>query len=263
MPPIKSTPTSSGISRKNLISLGGVLFSGAIGGLLFWIVAKWTGTSLPTVFGQGTVAVLMFVGAVAGAIGVYLLTASDPSAIRTYIFALICGVAWQPVIGSALHMATNAAATNQSAQIGDKVEQIKSATNGGNAQQISTAVQNTVPAVNKALNLLTTVSDASRKAEIIDQSKQAIDQLQTTSAKAPDASVEALNSISLTAANSGQSSVAIHAIETLHTIGSNANRSNNPAIALKVQQSLTTLAAQSRDPSVQTAARTAAAQIAH
>ena len=262
MPPTPSTPTTgTGINRATLISLAGVLASGAVGGLLFWIVAKWSGSSLPTVFGEGTVVVLMFVGALAGAFGVFLLTASDLNAIRTYIFAIICGMAWQPVLGSAQRLATNAVATNQTAQIGDRVDQIKSATNGGNSQQISAAVENTVPAVNQALNLSANVSDASKKAEIIDKSKQAISELQTTSVKAPDASVEALKSISLTATNSGESGVAIHAIETLHTIGTDAERSNNPAVALKVRQSLSALAIQSRDPTVQSAARSAAAQM--
>jgi hypothetical protein len=264
MPLIPSTPDpGGGINRATLISLGGVLASGAVGGLLFWIVARWSGSALPSVFGQGTVFVLMFVGALAGAFGVFLLTASDLNAIRTYVFAVICGMAWQPVLGSAQRLATNAVATNQTAQIGDRVDQIKSATNSGSSQQISNAVENTVPAVNQALSLSANVSDASKKAEIIDKSKQAINELQTTSVKAPDASVEALKSISLTATNAGESGVAIHAIETLHTIGNNAERSNNPAVALKVRQSLSALAIQSRDPSVQSAARSAAVQMSH
>lgn len=260
MPATTTTSTTqSGINSTTVKSLGGVLLAGSVGGFLFWIIAKWTGTSLPTVFGQGTIAILMFVGALAGAFGVYLLTASDLNAIRTYIFAIICGLAWQPIIGAAQRMATNAAATSQNAQVGNQVALIKSAATNGSTQQISSAVENAAPAVNQALSLSTSVSDASKKAEITEQSKQAIDQVQTTSNKAPNAAVDFLKSVSLSAANSGESSVGIHAVQALQMIGK--EQSQNPAVTLKVQQSLNDLASQSRDPSIQTAARTAASEM--
>jgi len=255
--------TSNRIDRATLKSLGGVLFAGAIGGVLFWIIAKWTGTSMPAVFGLGTVLVLMFVGALAAAFGVYLLTASDLNAIRTYVFAVICGLAWQPMIASAQRIAANATTTSQNAQVGDRVAQIKAATSSGNIQQISAAVQNSVPAINEALNHSTGASDTEKKAEIISSSKLAINEIESSAIKAPDVSVDALKNISLSAGSSGQSSVAMHAIESLHTIGGNAQRNNDKAVAQKVEQSLNALAAQSRDSSVQAAARTAASQLSH
>ena len=247
----------TGISGAALKLLGGVLLAGAVGGLLFWVIARWTGTPLPTVFGSVTILVLMFVGALAGAFGVYLLTASDLNAIRTYVFAVVCGLAWQPMIASAVRIATNAAASSQTAQVGNSVAQIKAAATNGDVQQINSAVASTTSQITSALNLSNDVADPTKKAELVDTSKQAISALQYSAVKAPDASVDALKNISLTAANSNEPSIALHAIDTLHTIGSNAAKNNDKVTAARVQESLSSLASQSKDVSVQTAARAA------
>lgn len=250
-------PASSGINKDALKSLGGVLFAGAVGGLLYWIVAKFTGTPLPTVFGAGTAFVLMFIGALAGTFGVYLLTASDVSAIRTYIFACVCGLAWKPIIDSAQTIATNRIATSQTQQMQDSLQQIDTATSSGSVKQIIQAVENAVPAVNQALHLSTGITDPTKKAEIVDTSKHAIAELQSSAAKAPGASVDALTKISSTAANSGEPALALRGIESLHTIGSNAFQTHNKIVVEKVTQSLSSLAAQSSDASIRTAAQAA------
>jgi len=253
--------STSGVSRAGVRLLCAVFLAGAVGGILYWILAKWTGTTLPTTFGPATIPVLMFIGALAAAFGVYLLTASDLNAIRTYIFAVVCGLAWQPMIASATRLATNAVASGQTAQVGANITQIKSATSGGNLQQINSAVENTASAVNGALGLSTSVTDASKKTEIADTSKQAITELQVTAVRAPDASLNALKSISLAAAKSGESSVALRAVETLHSIGSEAVSRNNTELLVKVVQSLNEVAAQSNDPSIQSAAKNAGLQL--
>jgi hypothetical protein len=116
-----------GINRSTLVPLGAVWVAGAIGGLLFFVVAKMTGTSLPAGFGFGLIPGLMFVGALAAAFGVYLLTASDLKAIRTYVFAVVCGLAWKSTIDSAISLAANATASSQTAQVGDTVNQVQAA----------------------------------------------------------------------------------------------------------------------------------------
>jgi hypothetical protein len=243
-----------GINRSTLVPLGAVWVAGAIGGLLFFVVAKMTGTSLPAGFGFGLIPGLMFVGALAAAFGVYLLTASDLKAIRTYVFAVVCGLAWKSTIDSAISLAANATASSQTAQVGDTVNQVQAATLGGDAQQINTAVQNTVSAVNQSLNYAPNVSDLSKKAEITDTSKNAITQIQSTADKAPDVSVDALKNISLAASSAGQTTVALQAVDALRTIGKNAISKNDNSVAGKVQESLAALAAKSKDPLIKTAA---------
>ncbi|HWE83549.1 MAG TPA: hypothetical protein VG267_01290 [Terracidiphilus sp.] len=250
------------LSRENLKYLAGVAIAGAIGGLLYWVLARFTGTSIPGNFGPAAaVFALMFVGAVAAAIGVYLLTASDPTDIRTYIFAMVCGLMWQPVIASGQQLVTNATATRQNSTEAQTVQNVQTATKSGNVEQINTAVQQTVPAVTTALATSAGVSDTEKKTQIADTSKQAIDQIQSASAKAPDASVDALQTISTTAATSGQSAVAIHGIQALNTIAAKAEKEHNRALELKVRQSLLSLAQESKDPTVQNSARMGATQL--
>jgi hypothetical protein len=241
------------------------MLAGAFGGLLYWIIARWTGTQLPVAFGSAVVFVLMLLGAIAAAVGVYVLTASNVKAIRTYIFAVLCGLSWQPMIDAGRNLAANSAAlnaaVNQSAQVDQHVQQIQTADNSGNAAAVTAAVQQTVPAINKTLELSTSVADPDKKTQVLDSSKQAINQLQQSAAKAPDASVNGLQNVTVTAANAQAPAVAIHGIQSLNAIGKEAVARHDLALQKKVQQSLITIAAQSKDASVQNAAKAAAAQV--
>lgn len=256
-----TTPRSTKITESTLVALLFVLVSGAVGGLLYWITAKWTGTPLPVVFGAAIVPVLMLLGALAATVGVYVLTASDMGAVRTYVFALLCGLAWQPVLVAGTRIASNASASSQTAQLGQQVQQIQTADKSGNADAVSAAVQQTVPVINKALEFSTNAADPDKKTEVLDSSKQAINQLQQSAAKAPDASVDGLQNVTVTAANAGAPAVAIHGIQSLNVIGKEAMARHDLALQKKVQDSLLSIATQSKDASVQTAAKAAAAQV--
>ena len=245
-----------------LVQLAGVLAAGATGGLLYWVLAKFTGTSLPTVFGDWTALILMFIGAMAAAFGVFLLTASDLSAIRTYIFAAVCGLSWQPIMIAAQQLVVNKTVTDQNSQVTDQVQQIQAANTSGDQQQIRTAVQNTVPAVTNALSLSPSVTDPQKKTEIENNSGNAISELQSSAAAAPTASVDGLKTISVTAANSGESNVALRAIQSLDSIGSKATTENNVQVAHTVRDSLLALAREVHDPSVQKQAQAAATKLA-
>ena len=253
--------SDEGISRASIQRLLAIAAAGAIGGFLFWVIAKLTGTSpLPVSAGFWAIPALMFLGAFAAAIGVYVLTASDTSAIKTYVFASLCGLCWQPVIASGIRMVANATATSQTAQLGSQTQLVQQATASGDVQQLTTAVQQTVPLVTQALNA-TASTDTDKRNEVLDTSKQAITQLQSAAAKVPEASVEALQNISVTAANNGTPSVALHAVQSLNAIGLEAGRTQNTAVAEKVRQSLSYVEAHSKDASIQTAARNANAQL--
>lgn len=250
------------LSQANLKYLLGVVIAGAVGGLLYWVLAHFTGTTIPGNFGPaGAIFALMFVGAVAGAIGVYLLTASDPTAIRTYIFAMVCGLMWQPVIASGERIVTDATATSQNSAAAQATQDVQTATNTNDPSQINAAVQKSVPAVTAALDSSTSVTDTQKKTEIADTSKQAINTFQTAAAKSPEAPVEAISSVSLHAANSGQAGVAVHGVQALNAIAIQAEHEHNNALVQKIQQKLLSLAEQSKDTTVQSSARTAAAQL--
>lgn len=205
---------------------------------------------------------LMFIGAIAGLFGVYLLTSSDLAKTQTYIFAIVCGLAWQPIITVTQQLVVNKTVTDQNSQVTDQVQQIQAANNSGNQQQIKTAVQNAVPAVTTALSLSPSVTDPQKKTEIENNSGKAISELQSSASAAPTASVDGLKKISLTASNSGESNVALRAIQSLDSIGSKATTENNQQVAHTVRDSLLEVAQQTHDPQVQKQAQTAALKLA-
>jgi hypothetical protein len=246
-----------GISRASILRLLAIVGAGAIGGFLFWVIAKVTGTSpLPGNAGFWTIPALMFLGAFAAAIGVYVLTASDTSAIKTYVFASLCGLCWQPVIASGIRMVGNLNATSQSDQVGSQTQLVQQADTSGNVQQLTTAVQQTTPLVTQALNA-TANTDADTKTQVVDKLNQAITQLQTAAAKAPDASVESLQTITVAAANSGSSSVALQGVQSLHALGGAPGHVAAPY----ARRSLSYIALHAKDPSIQLAARNSLTQI--
>lgn len=257
------SPSAAGlVNRIDLRYLGGVVGAGTIGGLLYWVIARFSGTAIPGNFSPaGAIFALMFVGAIAATIGVYLLTASDPTAIRTYIFAVLCGLMWQPVIASGERLAQNAIATNQDSAVTQSLQGMQSAASSGNVDQINSAVNQTVPAVTKALSATPNVTDTDKKTEIAEASKSAITLLQSSAAKAPESSVEGLKNIALTAANSNQPAVGVSAVQALRTVAEDAARAHNGPVLLKVQQTLLSLAESAKDPTVQKSARDSAAEL--
>jgi hypothetical protein len=247
-----------GISRASILRLVAIVGAGAVGGFLFWILAKLTGTSpLPVSCGLWTIPCLMFLGAFAAAIGVYVLTASDTAAIKTYIFASLCGLCWQPIIASGVRMVANATAASQTAMLGSQVQAVQQAMDSSNKQQLTDAVQQTVPLVTQALNT-TAATNTDNRTEVVDSSKQVVTQLQSAAATAPNATVEAIQKISVAAANANTPSVALHGVQTLLAIGLRASRAQDTAVMETVLQSLASIATESKDSSIQTAARNAA-----
>ena len=253
--------TGESINPASILRLVAIVVAGAIGGFLFWIIAVCTGTSpLPISAGFWTIPALMFLGAFSAAIGVYVLTASDTAAIKTYIFASLCGLCWQPVIASGVRMVANATATSQTAMIGSQVQAVQQAAASGNNEQLTAAVQQIPPLVTQALST-TANTNTDNRTVVLDTSKQAITQLQSAAAQAPDATVQAIQKISVNAANTNTPSVALHGVQTLSAIGLEAVRTQDSAVVEMVRQSLATIAAKSKDASIQIAAKNAATQL--
>lgn len=250
--------TGKGISRTTLVYLAAILIAGAVGGLLYWIVAKWTGTQIPVVFGNATFLILMFLGALAAAVGVYVLTASDVTAIRTYVFAVLCGLTWQPVLSAGARIANNATASSQNAQVNQQAQQLQTANQNGSAQQVATAVQQTVPVVSKTLEVAGSTTDAAKKTEIVNSTNRVVDQFEQSAAKSPDASVDALQNVAVAADHSGVPSVAVRGVQSLVTLRDRAIKDHNLVFSQKIQQTLAKVAEQSHDPAVQKAASQAA-----
>jgi len=228
-----------------------VVVAGVAGGVLFWLLGAWSGQ--PTFSGwpvYGQILALMFIGSMAALFGVYLLTASNLNAMRTYVFAIVCGLVWQPIINSAKQSVVSATASRQASLVSSQADQLKSAASHGDQQQVSNAVTTTVPAVTQAITALADVQNVAKKQQIVDGSKAAIEALEDASAKAPQPSIQGIQNIGITAGQANQTDVGIHAIQSLHAIAMHAQ----PDVLKQSQESINAIAQNSKDPVLQKAA---------
>jgi hypothetical protein len=193
----------------------------------------------------------MFIGAIAGLFGVYLLTASQIPAMRTYIFAIVCGLLWQPIIDEAQKSAGNVLATQQTQNVNNQAGLVKAASASGNPEQVKAAVGAAVPVVTQAIQKLSDVQDAGKSQELINSSQKAINELQAAATKDPDSSVGALKDVSIAASQGHHTLLALHAIQSLQQIGMSATK---PEVVKESIASLQEVAAKSDDPELKNAA---------
>src|SRR5258708_32010474 len=121
--------------------------------------------------------------------GVSLLTASNMNVMKTYVFAIVCGIVWQPIINTAIKSYGNANITRQVATVRDQTEQLKNTTDHGNSAEIQSAVKATVPAGTQALTL-SNVQDADKKQAIVESSNKAMKALQAAEVQATASSIQ-------------------------------------------------------------------------
>ena len=232
-----------------------VAFCGGLGGGIFWLLGKWSGTATFAYWKwYGQILALGFLGGIAGLFGVYLLTASNLNAVKTYIFAIVCGVVWQPIINTAIKSYSNVGVTRQVAQVSSQTNQLNSTADHGSQEQIQSAVKATVPVVTQALRQFPDVQDADKKQAIVESSDKALAALQAAAVKAPDSSIQAIKEVGIAANEGNHADVGIHAIHSLREIGLAGARSNHPEIAKATLDSLRTLASTGKDPALKGAA---------
>jgi hypothetical protein len=249
------------MTKKDFACLGGVVVAGAAGGFGFWLLGEWANTPMFTGFNRyGQICALMFIGALAAAIGVYLLTASDLTSMRTYIFALVCGLVWQPITDAGKRLVTNAAVSNKVARVDISVDRLSSAAHSG-GPEVDAQIKDILPSVKAVLQAAPSVQDSSKQEDIAKSSERAINAISGAAWQAPNTSLEALTDISLEAGRAGQSNVAVKAVQGVRTIGFSAAESDNHLLAADAAKSLRAISAQSWDPTVKAAADNSAASI--
>jgi hypothetical protein len=252
---VNSTESQTPITSSQIKQALFVAFCGALGGGIFWLLGKWSGTAT---FGYwkwyGQIPALGFLGAIAALFGVYLLTASNLNALKTYIFAIVCGVVWQPIINTAIKSYSNVGVTRQVAQVSSQTDQLNNTADHGSQEQIQSAVKATVPAVTQALKQFPDVQDADKKQAIVESSDKALAALQAAAVKAPDTSIQAIKEVGIAANEGNHADVGIHAIHSLREIGLAGARSNHPEITKATLDSLRVLAASGKDPALKGAA---------
>jgi len=252
---VNSTESQAPITKSQVEQALWVAFCGALGGGIFWLLSKWSGTATFAYWKwYGQIVALGFLGGIAALFGVYLLTASNLNAVKTYIFAIVCGVVWQPIINTAIKSYSNVGVTRQVAQVSNQTDQLNNTADHGTQEQIQSAVKATVPAVTQALKQFPDVQDADKKQAIVDSSDKALVALQAAAVKAPDSSIQAIKEVGIAANESNHADVGIHAIHSLREIGMAGARSNHPEVTKATVESLKILALSGKDPALKGAA---------
>ena len=249
------------MTKKDLGCLGGVAVAGTAGGFGFWLLGEWANSPMFACFNRfGQITALMFIGALSAAIGVYLLTASDLTSMRTYIFAVVFGLVLQPITYAGKRLVTNAAVSGKVARVNSSVERLSDATES-RSPELGAQIKSTLPSVNAALQAASGVQDSSKQVDIAQSSTRAINAILEAARQAPDPSLQALTDISLEAGRTGQADVAVKAVQGVRTIGFSAAESENHALAADATKSLQAISSQSLDPMVKAAADNSATSI--
>jgi hypothetical protein len=256
--PVRESGTGGSDQPINKLQIEQTLYvalCGGIGGLLSWVLEKWAGVG---VFMHapwyGKIAALVFLGSMAGLFGIYILTSSNLNSMRTYIFAIICGVLWQPIITTAIDSVGEANASQRLAASTSSVSQVQEVAAHGNPEQVSSTVQASVSAITEAIRQLPNVQNAEKKDAIVRSSDNALAALQAASDKAPAPSIEAIKQVGLTANESNRMDVGIHAVNSLREIGLASAKNNRPEVTKAAEDSLQALAASGKDPTVRSVA---------
>lgn len=233
----------------------GIAALGAVGGICFWLLAAWTGTAtFPRFNGAGQISALALLGGVAALFAVYLLTTSDLNATRTYVFAILCGLTWNPIVKSGQRLAENAVATKQVDKIDESAASLKKAATAESPQEVRQQVRTLTPTVSEALKTTTDIQDAAKKKEIDQASKEAITVLRDAAPKAPTETVQGVTEISVEADKTGRPDVALDGVHTLRSIGA---QQTDPSVKEAVHQSLNAVASTAQNPIVKSNAQIA------
>ncbi len=198
----------------------GVAAAGAGGGVLFWLLSVFSNT---IVFGSfpviGRILSCAALGSGAALAGVFFLTDSDVANARTYVFAMLCGMVWQPILASSARMVANNAAGTSAAQTQSEARTLAASVPSASRNQVHKQIESTASEVNKSVGLLTGRPDAHARDQLIQAAQEGIRSVAAASSKDPEAGVEALTGIADSALKVRQPEVAAAAIASLARIG--------------------------------------------
>jgi ribonuclease HII len=219
-------------------SISHVCIFGGAGGLAGWVLMAATGGHLLPWPWYGSVPAVIFLGAMAAGMGVYVLANTDLSnAGRALFFAALCGLFFKPVfeagrgfIGGAI---SQAQAVSTSAQVTDATSKLKDSLRSQHAEQVKTGVQETAQATTDLVSKTSDVSDPKLKQELEKKSASAVDTITAAAPAAPEAAVDNLSKIGLAAKQSGQTGLTLHVLDSLKEV---EQTTTDPQTALRAQK---------------------------
>jgi hypothetical protein len=210
----------------DLAMTGWVAACGGVGGLVYWLLQHAAGLDpfgWRWYAGLPTTALL---GAFASVVGVYIVANSDTAELKhTLAFALICGLAWKPIINSATDSVTDAIHARQGDSAVSLAVELKQQAQTGTVQQVQAKATQTAETAAQLQTTLATARNEAVKTKLIHDSRQAVTALTDISAKDPRASIQGLTRIGQAAASNNQIAVSDSVVSSLQRI-----RKQNPAL---------------------------------
>ncbi|MBI1746791.1 MAG: hypothetical protein HYR55_09410 [Acidobacteria bacterium] len=217
--------------------------AGTLGGLTSWLIQALLGVrpfDKPAYF---AIPALLVIGAVAAALGVFLIANSDTSEPRhTLAFALVCGMFWQPVIQTGEAFVAHTATQRQVALLQDSGDELSRALLSDPAK-VQQKVAATATITSELIQKLPTVHDPELRFKLMEQSTQVVNKIEDASKNSPQSSVDGLQKIGVAAAQSGQTDVAKNVLLKLNTI---SNRS--PQVAAQAKEASALISARAGVP---------------
>ena len=224
-----------------------VVISGAIGGMVYWVLQVATGIAPFGFRWYGSVPAALLVGGVAAFLGVYLLANSDTTSRgdlkHTLAFALVCGIAWSTVIAGAQQQVTSATGAVRADTAQDKVASLQNALKTDNRAEVGRKVTDTAAATAHAVQSLSSTADDQVKTKIVDSSQEAVKTISEAARIDPAASIEALKTVGTNATTVGATGVRVSVLDALSTI-----EKNNPAVAAQAMAARQVVALQVTSP---------------
>ncbi len=219
-----------------MIPLIKTMTAGGFGGILFWLISAYSGTK---VLGEwpiwGQLFGLAILGSGAALIGVYMLTQSDLDHPRTFVFAMLCGMTFNPIYNSGMTLVGNLAVKERTGDLKDGTKKLQSSIES--KSNVAAEVDLSAPKIIGAVKSLSQVKDPDQKQELLDNSKAAVKAVEGASQLAPGATVEALKNIGKGALESNQGQVATEAINSLKSIATqNTDKKINAAVDDSLQE---------------------------
>lgn len=225
---------------------------GGFGGLLAALLTRATGVGLFAKWSPGAdVSAEIAFGIAAALIGVFLLTQSDQTHPRTMAFALVCGLAWQPVVSGA----DSYLKQYVSGQTASSAEQADASLTPGSVPWPPEAVQIATSTTTNAIMNLSKVNSVEDRNSVINASKSVVDKVAKNAATQPAVRIAALRSIGLASLSANAPSVSLQTIQPLKTLAND----NNPAVKAQAELALkeiATAADKSNNPAVAAAIMT-------
>ena len=214
--------------------------AGAFGGLGAFLLGRLTGAGpfvdKPAALDLPAEIVL---GAMAALFAIYLLAKSDVTAPQTVIFAILCGLCWNPVIAGAkayVQQYADNQATGDAASAGKMSTEFRGQSGVESQKSIAAATSQ----ITSALKRLPDVKGANSRQAIVDSSTKVINNIPAMTAS--PASVEAIKNIGLASVRTNAPSVSVASYKRLREIAASAPSASTRTAA---DQAAATLAKQS------------------